>query len=312
MTGTPSPAPADIPSETWDCHVHVFDPKRFPYAERRDYTPGPAPLDTLRDRLRRESVANALLVQPSVHGTDNSCLLHALRELGSQGRAIAVIDVDAVMDEELADLQAAGVVGMRVNLVGSQASQDADPFHKMSRRLQGSGMFLQIFAPLERILRQSATLETAGIPVVLDHFAGTKATDDAERLNALERLCRNAPLWIKLSADYRLADDPATQTRMAQDLIGRFWATMPDRLIWGSDWPHTGGGADRKARPISQTEPFRQVDTLSVPRLLVRAGLDPQARRQILAINPPKLFGESHNADAAPRSGHGGKENQST
>lgn len=279
----------DIPAQAWDCHVHVFDPARFPYAEARDYTPGPASLEALRDRLHREGVANAVLVQPSVYGTDNRCLLQALRELGPQGRAVAVVDPDRITDAELADLQAAGVVGMRVNLVASQARQ-ADPFRRMAERLRGSGMFLQIFAPLAHILQQSAVLKAAGLPVVLDHFAGAKASDGAEQLDALERLCRDAPVWVKLSADYRLADDPAAQAPLARDLICRLWALMPDRLIWGSDWPHTGGGADRAVRPISQVEPFRKVDALAVPRLLAEAGLDAGASRQILSINPTRLF----------------------
>ncbi len=280
----------DIPAQAWDCHVHVFDPARFPYAEARDYTPGPASPDALKDRLRREGIAHAALVQPSVYGTDNACLLRALRDLGPQARAVAVVDPDRITDAELADLQAAGVVGMRVNLVGSHASQAADPFRRMAQRLRGSGMFLQIFAPLDRVLRQSATLEDAGLPVVLDHFAGARASDGADQLVALESLCRNAPIWIKLSADYRLADDPAAQARLARDLIGQFWAAMPDRLIWGSDWPHTGSGADRKARPVTEIEPFRKVDALSVPRLMTDAGLDQAAIRTILSLNPPKLF----------------------
>lgn len=288
MAGTPSMA---IPSGAWDCHVHVFAPARFPYVARRDYTPGPAGPDALQNRLDRDKIANAVLVQPSVYGTDNACLLGALRDLGPRGRAVAVVNPDSITDRELADLQAAGVVGMRVNLVGRHASKDADPFRRMAGRLRGSGMFLQIFAPLERILQQSATLEAAGLPVVLDHFAGARIPDGAERLNALETLCRNAPVWIKLSADYRLTDDPAAQAALALDLIHRLWAAMPDRLIWGSDWPHTGGGADRRARPVTEIEPFRQVDALSVPRLLARAGLPPGASRQILSVNPISLFG---------------------
>ncbi|TKW63725.1 MAG: amidohydrolase [Paracoccus denitrificans] len=286
MADTPA---VTIPAEAWDCHVHVFDPARFPYAEARDYTPAPASLDALRERLLREGVTNTVLVQPSVYGTDNRCLLWALRELGPNGRAVAVVDPDRVTDAELADLQAAGVVGMRVNLVASQA-RHADPFRRMAERLRGSGMFLQIFAPLTRILQQSKVLEAAGLPVVLDHFAGARASDGAEQLDALERLCRDAPVWVKLSADYRLDEDRAAQARLARDLVARLWAVMPERLIWGSDWPHTGGGADRAARAISQIEPFRKVDALAVPRLLAEAGLDAEARRQVLSINPTRLF----------------------
>lgn len=289
-----------MPPGAWDCHVHVFEPARFAYTQDRDYTPGPASLDSLLGRLRQEGVANTVLIQPSVYGTDNACLLDALRRLGQRGRAVAVLDPDTVTDERLADLRAAGVAGLRVNLVGSHASTEPDPFRRIAQRMRGSGMFLQIFAPLQRIVQQSATLEKAGLPVVLDHFAGATATDAADQRAALERLCSNAPVWVKLSACYRLSDDPAKQEQTALALIARLWPIMPDRLIWGSDWPHTGGGAARNARPITEIEPFRQVDALAVPRLLAKAGLDAGARQQILSENPISLFGRRHPQTQSP------------
>lgn len=280
-----------MPPATWDCHVHVFDPARFAYSDNRNYTPGLASLDDLRDRHREWGVANTVLVQPSVYGTDNSCMLDALRALGPRGRAVAVVDPDRITDEQLADMKAAGVVGMRVNLVSSGSDDSSDPFRKLARRLQGGGMFLQIYAPLDRILQQAATLESAKLPIVLDHFAGAKATTRPDLLTELGTICRNLPIWIKLSANYRVADTPAEQQDTALGLIARFWSIMPDRLIWGSDWPHTGGGAAREARPVQEIEPFRRVDGLSVPHLLKEARLGSDDLRQLLSINPPILFG---------------------
>lgn len=281
-----------MPPATWDCHVHVFDPARFAYSDNRNYTPGLASLDDLRDRHREWDVANTVLVQPSVYGTDNSCLLDALCALGPRGRAVAVVDPDRITDEQLADMKAAGVVGMRANLVSSHDEDGPDPFRKLARRLQGSGMFLQIYAPLERILQETSVLESVGLPVVLDHFAGATATTPPDHLTELAVICRNLPVWIKLSADYRLAEAAAAQRKAARDLIGRFWSIMPDRLIWGSDWPHTGGGSARKARPMQEIELFRDVNGLSVPRLLQEAGLSNSDLRQVLSANPINLFSD--------------------
>ncbi|MBM3605830.1 MAG: amidohydrolase [Alphaproteobacteria bacterium] len=290
---------AQLPAGTWDTHVHVFEPDRFPYAEKRSYTPGAATLDDLCERHRRWGVASCVLVQPSVYGTDNACLLDALSRLGPAGRGVAVIDPTKVSDEALADLEAAGVVGLRVNLVASGGPTDQSLFRRTVQRLVGSSLFLQVYAPLSTILAQRAELETADRPVVLDHFAGAEDADDAKASQSLSDLVRTAPIWIKLSADYRIGQATSRSETGALDLVASFWQMMPDRLIWGSDWPHTGGGATRRARPLDEIEPFRQVYSLSVPQLLADAGLDEAARRRVLALNPAKLL-RTADASAVP------------
>lgn len=266
-----------LPPGTWDTHVHVFDPARFTYAPGRSYTPGPATLADLAARHRDWGVSGCVLVQPSVYGTDNSCLLDALSRLGSAARGVAVVDAVATSDEALADLAAAGVVGLRVNLVAGGGGDLA----RTAALLRGTGWFLQLFAPLPVILSHRAEIEAAGVPVVLDHFAGAQGD-----IGGLLSFCDVAPVWIKLSADYRL-----TAGVQPADLVARLWSHMPDRLIWGSDWPHTGGGASRSARAPDRIEPFRRVYALSVPQLLADAGLDADARAHILARNPASLLG---------------------
>ncbi len=268
---------------SWDCHAHVFDP-RFPYAAGRDYSPGPATAEALRARHAAWGVDHAVLVQPSVYGTDNACLLDALCVLGPKARGVAVVDPDRISDDELADMQRAGVRGIRVNLVAGGGAAVDDPFARMARRLRGTGLFMQVYAPQERILDCRPVIETAEVPVVLDHFAGGASAV------ALEPLLRNAPVWVKLSADYRLSHDASIAETAALDLIGGFHSLIPDRLIWGSDWPHTGGGPERKRRPPTEIEPFRQVYSLSVPQIMADAGLDDSARTAILTTNPARLF----------------------
>ncbi|QIB34629.1 amidohydrolase family protein [Ancylobacter pratisalsi] len=280
-----------LPEGTWDTHVHVFEPDRFPYAAMRSYTPGTASLESLEQRHREWGVGHAVLVQPSVYGDDNGCLLDALRRLGPSARGVAVADAHTLDDNTLAAFSDAGIRGFRVNLMAGRALDPDDALLMMAERLRGTGLFLQIYAPLSAILARASTLEDAGIPVVLDHFAGAGAEDDARSMEHLAALCRSAPIWIKLSGDYRIgASGDVPRTRVL-DLIQQFEAMVPDRLIWASDWPHTGGGATRKARSLAETEPFRDVDSLSVPKLMAEAGLDAPACRRILVDNPTALFG---------------------
>lgn len=275
--------PIRLPKGSWDCHVHVFDP-RFPYQDGRDYTPGPATAETLAQQHANWGVSHPVIVQASVFGTDNSCLLDGLRVLGPTARAVAVVDPSRISDAELADLYAAGVRGLRVNLVASGAAISGDPFTLTAARLRGTGMFLQVYAPRAKILACRAAIEGAGVPVVLDHFAG------GDEVASLRPMLDSAPVWVKLSADYRLSQDASQARQVARQMIAEFHDLIPDRLIWGSDWPHTGGGAERRQRPITQTEPFRQVDSLSVPALFDAAGLSAAAQTSILCQNPARLF----------------------
>jgi 2-pyrone-4,6-dicarboxylate lactonase len=114
----------DIPPGACDCHVHIFDPERFPYSPRRSYTPGPASVDDLLTFESRIGMSRFVLVQPSPYGSDNACLSAALNRLANKARGVAVIDPDRTPDSELDALGQAGVRSVRVNL---EAHGNRDP-----------------------------------------------------------------------------------------------------------------------------------------------------------------------------------------
>ena len=102
------------PPKACDTHAHVFGPgSRFPYAETRSYTPPDAPLQKYLHMLDTLGVERAVLVQPSVYGTDNTAMLDAMKAAGGRLRGVAVVAED-VSDEELGKLDAAGVRGVRL------------------------------------------------------------------------------------------------------------------------------------------------------------------------------------------------------
>lgn len=272
-----------LPEKSWDCHVHVFDPQ-FPYSEGRDYTPGVADHAALREAHASWGARHAVIVQASVYGTDNRCLLDALSRFDGTARGVAVIDPATTSDEDLADLTSAGVRGLRVNLVAGGGTPSRNPLQAMADRVRGTGLFLQIYAPVAQITARQAEIERADVAVVLDHFAS--GCDP----NTLAPLLKNAPVWIKLSADYRLSPNPEEARTVAVRRISEFHDLIPNRLIWGSDWPHTGGGKDRLTRSLAQIEPFRMVDSLAVPKRMAEAGLSASACRAVLCDNPKFLF----------------------
>ena len=114
----------EVPAGACDCHVHIFgDPQRFPFSPSRSYTPEPASVEEMRALHRALHLDRVVIVNPSVYGTDNSCTLDAVKQLGSSARAIAVID-DETPEDAIDDMDRAGVRGIRINL---ETSGQADP-----------------------------------------------------------------------------------------------------------------------------------------------------------------------------------------
>lgn len=287
-------APAfPVPAGACDCHVHVFDPARFPLAPHRAYTPGIASIAALEALLAGLGVARTVLVQPSVYGEDNSCLLEALHHLGERARAVIVIDPATVTDAQLRAFRDAGARGVRVNLESkgeTRADAARDAFTATAARVAGHGFAVQIYADMSLLPGLSDAIAAAKVEVVLDHFAGAKAERGLDQPGFAELLdlLATGHVWVKLSAPYRASRDPshADLAPIARALI----AARPDRLVWASDWPHTGGGKDRALRGAEAVEPFRTVDDAASLREL--AGWCGEARifQRILADNAAQLF----------------------
>jgi predicted TIM-barrel fold metal-dependent hydrolase len=296
------------PRGTCDTHVHVFDPARFPYALPRHYTPGTATVEDLRSHLARTGCERVLLVQPSTYGEDDRCLRDALARLGpAVARGITVREPATLDDATLAGLHAQGVRGLRLNLeVHGQADPGAvrGPLQAAARRLAGSGWCLQLHAALPLVRALADELGTLGVPVVLDHFAGLKAVDApapgaplTPGLAAVLALLRTGRVNVKLSAAYRASTAGPAHDDLAP-LVRAMATAAPERLLWGSDWPHTGGPATRDG-DLTRIEPFRPENaTLALDRLMAWLP-DPALQARVLVHNPAALYGFDP-IDAAP------------
>lgn len=286
-----------LPAGATDAHVHVFDPGRYAFVAERRYTPGEALVDALLGRHGAVGVQRAVLVQPSVYGDDNTCLLAALARLGlARSRGVAVVDLACVGRDRLLALHSAGVRGIRLNL---EVQHETDP-----RRLQDllaragetidlPGWSVQLHCGAALLPTVAATLPGLRVPLVLDHFAGLRAADGqtgGERLDALLALLGTGQVYVKLSAFYRASTDAPHHADLAP-LARVLMRCRPDRLLWGSDWPHTGGGGSRERDP-SRTEPFREVDlAASLAALQSWAAHDSALLHAILVRNPALLYG---------------------
>ncbi|MFS2042330.1 amidohydrolase family protein [Agrobacterium tumefaciens] len=278
-----------------DAHVHVFDPKNHPYHPGRSYTPGEANCGQLEQLMRRMGMDRCVLVQPSVYGSDNRCLVSALRHFGpDRARGVAVVDYETVTLDQLADLWNVGVRAIRVNF---EAAKTAAPRDKLlviaetAKRAKEVGMAVQLYVDTHTAVAAIERLEGENVPLILDHFAGFKCGMDRndEAFKKLLSALGRGRVWIKLSAPCRTGSqlvDYEDLRPAAQAMIN----AAPERMLWASDWPHTGGGADRAKRSASEIEPFRQVnDDAEFRRLRSWIGDETRLAR-ILSENPTEIF----------------------
>lgn len=281
-----------LPSGACDTHVHVFDPQRHPYQPERSYTPGEASATSLQAMLAGLGLQRVVLVQPSVYSSDNACLLAALQQLGECARGIAVLDDAGPGPAALAALHAGGVRGIRLNIeVAGAASPQAlrERLRAIVWLREQVGWHLQLHASAELTLAVLDDLAQLGVPVVLDHYAGLhkKPPVPASHWRIWKDFLRQGPGYIKLSAPYRC--HPLWAGQPLAELGRAFVEAAPHKLIWGSDWPHTGGEAGRPRDP-SRIEPFRNIDNAVVLQELKQSlGLD--AWLGMLRDNPAKLYG---------------------
>jgi predicted TIM-barrel fold metal-dependent hydrolase len=278
IPGTRKPA-TRFPAGACDCHAHVFGPQdRFPYAANAAYIPPDALTADYVGMLQNNGCDRGVLVQPSVYGTDNSAMVDALRSGLHALRGIAVVEAD-VADRELEDLHAAGVRGVRINLASATEGLTLADGKRLAPRLKALGWHLQFYLDLPKM--PGAEIELAGLPItiVIDHFARCPAADgvDSPAFQALLRLVRRDNVWAKAMGPYFISKNAPLYpevTPLARALV----AAAPERIVWGTDWPHPG------ARAL-MPEDHVLADLLAawVP--------DEAQRRKVLVDNPARLYG---------------------
>jgi Predicted metal-dependent hydrolase of the TIM-barrel fold len=228
-----------VPPFAWDTHVHAIGPaERFPLAADRSYTPAQVPIEAYVALMDRLGIACAVLVQPSIYGTDNRAMVDALQRYPQRFRGIAVM-ADDVSDDELRALHAAGVRGVRANLLNRGGISFAQA-RALAPRLARLGWHLQLQIDASTFDGFDA-IGALPVHVVIDHLGfmpAAKGTHDPG-FRRLLKLLEAKRCWVKLSAPYRLAawqrDGYEGVTPLARALV----AANPQRLLWGSDWPHT-------------------------------------------------------------------------
>ncbi|MEJ8851320.1 amidohydrolase family protein [Variovorax rhizosphaerae] len=269
-----------LPAGACDSHMHIFDP-RFAPSPHWKRQPPHAGVDAYRALQQRIGTSRTVVVNPSTYGTDNACLLDALAQLGDDARGIAVVAAD-VEDAELDRLDAQRVRGLRVNFVTPQSwgVTTAEMLTTLARKADRLGWHIQVFMHPEQLVELAPVLEALPTPLVIDHLARIDPAEGpaSPAFDTLRRLIDRGRTWVKLSGVYMRSREGAPGYGDAIALGRALVQAAPERMVWGSDWPHT-------------TETPGSVDDTDLVEVLRAWCGDDAVMDRILVDNPQRLYG---------------------
>ena len=284
-----------MPRGACDCHVHIFGSHdEFPFARDRVYMPGLATVEDLLAMHRAIGISRVVVVQASPQGTDNRCLVRALNRLNSMGhqaRGIAVVD-PSIQTEELEKLREAGVRGLRVNLESFKQNDPGvarEALRETAIVAAKMGWHVQVYSNLRVVRAVASLIAELPVPIVLDNFGLASPTAGVQQdgLEETLELVRSGHLYVKLSAPYRIVERPdgADGATIARSFLD----ANPDRMLWGTDWPHTGAWPGQP-RMRAQPEAFHPVDDGQQADIF-GSWTNVSERQIVLVDNPARLYG---------------------
>jgi predicted TIM-barrel fold metal-dependent hydrolase len=288
-----TPVAFEVPAGACDCHTHIHgDPEKFPFFPGRTYTPAMALPEEMTALHKALHIQRVVIVTPSVYGTDNSTTLYGMKARGTDARGVVVVD-DITPESELDAMALAGVRGIRLNLFTAGISDPSlarQRFQRAAERVKARNWHVQIFTNLAVIPAIKDLVAVSSVPVVFDHFGGARAELGPQQpgFADLAGLVRSGKAYVKISGAYRaskLAPDYPDVVPLAKALI----AANPDRVIWGTDWPHPDGVVPPGRKPTDVT-PLLQIDDGRLLNQLALWAPDPEIREQILVNNPRRLY----------------------
>jgi 2-pyrone-4,6-dicarboxylate lactonase len=270
-----------VPPGAVDAHCHVFGPAaQFPYAPERKYTPCDASKDqlfALRDFLGFE---RNVIVQATCHGTDNRALVDALVHSGGRARGVATVSRD-VTDAELRAMHEAGVRGTRFNFVKRLVDfTPREVLAEIAHRIAPLGWHVVIYFEAQDLPELWDFFTTLPTTVVVDHMGRpdvTKPVDGPEFALFMRMLAEHPNIWSKVSCPERLSKSGPPAYDDVVPFARRIVETFPDRVLWGTDWPHPN------------MKSHMPDDGLLVD-YVQRIAVSPELQKKLLVDNPMRLY----------------------
>lgn len=269
-----------VPTGAVDSHHHIYD-HRFPYAEGVTLRPPEATVADYRVLQGRLGTRRSVVVQPSSYGTDNSCLLDALAQFGDAARGVSVIDRQTT-DAELHAMDEAGVRGIRFNL-SRPAGAGMELLDELAKRIAPLGWHVQLHTLGDSYAAMESTLQRLPTPLVIDHLGRIPQPNGMNHpaWDVLRRLVDGGRTWIKLSGAYHDSRDGADGHYADAGAMTRAWLEQaPERMVWGTDWPHPAAMVGEKPMP----------DDALLLNLLGAWLPKPDLLQKVLVDNPQRLY----------------------
>ena len=273
-----------VPTGTCDTHCHIFGPPHvFPYSEGRRYTAPAAPVEHYLMMLDTIGVDRGIVVQPNVHGTDNRVSLDAIAKSGGRLKGAGRID-DDTSDEEIADMDAGGIRGIRFEFVrGRPGSSDLELFERMMERVRPLGWHIELHVDPDIFVELETWFRALDMVCVVDHYARIQTSDgiDQPGFKLLLDLMQRDNYWTKISGSDERSASPWPYAEVVP-FAHALAEVAPDRLMWGTNWPHS-----------NIFELGKIPNDGDLVDLMADLAPDEEIRKKILVDNPARLFGFS-------------------
>lgn len=270
----------DVPAGSWDTHFHVFSPYRFPYSKERRYTPPAAPIEHYLAVARVLGLDRGVIVQPSVHGTDTGVTVDAIAR--SEGRLRGIIRDDMRLGlSDLRRLSDQGVRGVRFSAVQALGDRFSESdFDAFVERVRPLNWIIDLHLDEQSIVHHEEAIGRVRAPVIIDAWARVDPRYRTQRpaYAALCRLLSRPNVYLKLTAANRFVAKGVPYPDLCE-MIRELIDTAPQRVIWGTDWPHA-----------DVFIPGHMPNDGDLLDMLLDFAPDETVRRRILVDTPQALF----------------------
>jgi 2-pyrone-4,6-dicarboxylate lactonase len=263
-----------------DAHCHIFGPAaKFPYAPDASYHPPDSPFESLQRLHKVLGIERAVIVHASCHGSDMRATLDGIKRSGGKYRGTAIID-ESYGDKQFKEMQDGGIRGVRFNFVQHLGGRpDMAFFNRTVSRLKEMGWHLILHLDAQDLVEFREMFMKIPVPMVIDHMGRVKAADglDQQPFKVLLSFLKNQNTWVKICGAERVSSkgppfDDAVP--FARALI----EAAPDRILWGTDWPHPNVG-----KHMPNDGDLMDLFTLMAPEAALQ--------KKILVDNPARLYG---------------------
>jgi 2-pyrone-4,6-dicarboxylate lactonase len=267
------------PVNATDAHCHIFGPAdKFPFSDDRTYTPPDSGIDDFLVLQERLGLSRAVFVQASCHGTDNSAMVDAIIRGNGRFAGVAMID-ESFSDADIQKLHDVGVRGTRFNFVAHLGgAPEMDEYWRIVERVARFGWHIVLHFDAKDLPSHVEMLEAMPVPYVIDHMAriDAKAGLDQVPFQQLLELMKDERAWVKISGAERQTADGTPPYDDVVPYAQALVAAAPDRILWGSDWPH----------PNVRATP----DDGDLIDFVAQVASDEATRQKILVTNPERLY----------------------